>query len=77
MDVSAILKELHRERELIDHAIAALERAQAGAYKRRGRPPKWLANLRDPGTATGSKRAKYSSKRTSKSFVDPLPTDQP
>jgi hypothetical protein len=66
MDVSSILKELYRERELIDQAIASLERAQAGSHKRRGRPPKWLANLRGQAAVTATANAKYSSKRTSK-----------
>lgn len=46
MDVDANLKELYDELDLLDQAIAALERAQAGSYRRRGRPPKWLQKAR-------------------------------
>jgi len=28
---------------MVDHAIAVLERLQVGAPRRRGRPPRWLA----------------------------------
>jgi hypothetical protein len=42
MDVQAILKELRAEREQLDEAIIALQRMQAGAGKRRGRPPAWM-----------------------------------
>ena len=46
MDITAILKELYQERELLDQAIVTLERAQASTYRRRGRPPKWLERAR-------------------------------
>ena len=45
MDLTKILSELRRERELIDQAIAALERVLAGGKRRRGRPPAWLKAL--------------------------------
>ena len=47
MDVQKILKELRAERERIDQAITTLEQAAAShGQKRRGRPPKWLAEAR-------------------------------
>ena len=46
MDVDGMLKTLKDECEMIDMAIATLERLQAGAPKRRGRPPLWLTQRR-------------------------------
>ena len=42
MDVHAVLKELHQERELLNQAIVTLEILARGKGKRRGRPPRWL-----------------------------------
>ena len=41
MDVHAVLKELHQERELLNQTIVTLE-ILARKGKRRGRPPRWL-----------------------------------
>ncbi len=41
MDVHAMLKALHQERELLNQAIVTLENLVRGK-KRRGRPPRWL-----------------------------------
>ena len=49
MDVKSILKDLYQERDLLNQAIATLERAQAATYRRRGRPPKWLTKARQEG----------------------------
>ncbi len=46
MDVHAILKELHQERELLNQAILTLEILVRGEGKRRGRPPRWLRKAR-------------------------------
>ena len=46
MDVDGMLKTLKDECKMIDMAIATLERLQAGAPKRRGRPPLWLTQRR-------------------------------
>lgn len=43
MNYIQILDELRSERDMLDHAIAVLERLQVGAPRRRGRPPHWLA----------------------------------
>ena len=43
MDLNKTLAELHEERDRIDEAILMFSRMAAGAPKRRGRPPKWLA----------------------------------
>ncbi len=46
MDVSKILAELRLERDQIDEAILSLERLAASRGKRRGRPPKWMAEAK-------------------------------
>ena len=43
MDVNKILEELRTERDHLGDAILALERMARGRGKRRGRPPKWMA----------------------------------
>src|SRR5260370_39186426 len=45
MDLTKALAELHEERSRIDEAILMFARLAAGAPKRRGRPPKWMAEL--------------------------------
>jgi len=45
MDLAKILAELRRELANFDAAILSLERLQAGGRKR-GRPPRWLTDLR-------------------------------
>ena len=47
MDVHAILKALHKERELLNQAIVTLEVLARGKGKRRGRPPSWLREARE------------------------------
>jgi hypothetical protein len=47
MDIDNILTELRQEREQLEEAILALERFAAGGKKRRGRPPAWMANLKN------------------------------
>jgi hypothetical protein len=45
MDLDRLISELHAERTKLDAAIEALGRIAAGNW--RGRPPKWLAKIRD------------------------------
>jgi len=47
MDLWKILAELQEERTRIEEAIVALERLTLGQGKRRGRPPTWIAALKD------------------------------
>ena len=47
MDVNRILSELREERANLIDAITNLERLARGRGKRRGRPPKWLAEARE------------------------------
>jgi hypothetical protein len=44
MDLHKMIAELQAEKERLDEAIQALERLTAGKIKRRGRPPRWLAD---------------------------------
>jgi hypothetical protein len=60
MDVTKILAELRLEREQIEEAILSLERLAASRGKRRGRPPKWMAEAR--------KRVRQAPKRTESSL---------
>jgi hypothetical protein len=46
MDVTKILAELRVEREQIEEAILSLERLAKGRGRRRGRPPKWMAEAK-------------------------------
>ena len=54
MDLTAIIKELVEERDLVERAIISVERIAAQRGKRRGRPPAWMALL--TGEATGRKK---------------------
>jgi hypothetical protein len=46
MDHQKILAELYEQRQRIDEAIAALQNLAATGQRKRGRPPKWLAEAR-------------------------------
>ncbi len=46
MDINKILDELKAEREQVEMAIVSLERLGAAQGKRRGRPPKWLSEVK-------------------------------
>jgi hypothetical protein len=45
MDITKILEELRLERDQLDEAILSLERLAAGG-RRRGRPPAWIAAVK-------------------------------
>lgn len=55
MDINKMLADLRTEREQISEAILVLERLTAGQGKRRGRPPKWMAEVKRRGRPKGSK----------------------
>ena len=59
MNYTEILDELRGERDMVDHAIAVLERLQVGAPRKRGRPPAWLAERQKE--ARGSQPVSISS----------------
>jgi hypothetical protein len=54
MDLTAIIKELVDERDLVDSAILSIEKIAAQRGKRRGRPPAWMKLLSAP--ASGKKK---------------------
>jgi hypothetical protein len=58
MDVEKILEDLRRERAQIEEAILTLERLAEGRVKRRGRPPRWLAEARKRGRPPGAAAGK-------------------
>jgi hypothetical protein len=47
MDISKTLHDLYAERRQLDEVISTLIRLSAGQPKRRGRPPKWMAETRN------------------------------
>jgi hypothetical protein len=64
MNLTKILAELRRERDLIDEAIASLERLLAASGRpRRGRPPKWLQAYK------GRARKRRKRKQTTRAIV--------
>jgi hypothetical protein len=50
-----MLAELREERERIEQAILVLERIAGGRSRGRGRPPKWMTQLKQRGRPPGSK----------------------
>jgi hypothetical protein len=54
MDLTAIIKELIDERNLVESAILSVEKIAAQRGKRRGRPPAWMALI--TGKANGPKK---------------------
>jgi hypothetical protein len=55
MDINKMLADLRVERDQISEAIVVLERLTIGHGKRRGRPPKWLTEVKRRGRPKGSK----------------------
>jgi hypothetical protein len=55
MDINKMLEELRAEREQVEQAIIVLERIAAGRGKRRGRPPKWMSEIKKRGRPPGTK----------------------
>lgn len=62
MDAQKIFTGLRQERERLEAAVLALERVEA-RQRRRGRPPKWLAELKS-GVEHQSSRPKRESPET-------------
>lgn len=57
MDLVKVLDELKNERVLIERSILVLERLSDGHPKARGRPPRWMSDLKQKprGRPKGSK----------------------
>ncbi|HEY6987030.1 MAG TPA: hypothetical protein VH369_01525 [Bryobacteraceae bacterium] len=54
MDLQRMIAELKAEKTRLDEAILALERLSAGKLRRRGRPPRWVAEeLKHKAAAAG------------------------
>jgi hypothetical protein len=64
MDITKMLEELRAERDAVDQAILVLERIAAGRGKRRGRPPKWMSEIKRHGRPPGSKNLRKSESET-------------
>jgi len=47
MDITKLLSELYAERDALDAAIHAMEALALGGGKRRGRPPAWMAKMKE------------------------------
>jgi hypothetical protein len=59
MDLNSILDQLRQQRDHVDESIAALERIASGMGRRRGRPPKWMAEAAStPAAAPAKKRGR-------------------
>ena len=50
-----MLREMRAESEMLEEAIITLERLARGRGKRRGRPPKWMSQVKRRGRPLGSK----------------------
>jgi hypothetical protein len=55
MNITKMLAELRAERDQVIEAIIVLERLAVGRGKRRGRPPKWMSEVKRRGRPKGSK----------------------
>jgi hypothetical protein len=55
MDINKMLAELRAERDQLAEAILIFERLAVGRGRRRGRPPKWMAEVKRRGRPPGSK----------------------
>lgn len=55
MDIVTMLMELRAQRDQLEEAILTLERLARGQGKRRGRPPKWMTEVKK-GPQVASKR---------------------
>ncbi len=71
-DLDTTIAELREEFERIRIALAALERLAAGG-KRRGRPPKWLANVRNAAPPIKEAAPKKRSVKEAASDSSPKP----
>jgi hypothetical protein len=61
MNLVHMLSELRSERQQIEEAILVLERLAASGGRRRGRPPKWMTQVKtDTATSSGTKKRAFS-----------------
>lgn len=69
MDITKILEDLRQEREQLEEAILSLERLAAGG-RRRGRPPAWIAAVRQKAAPDPVKQAKGKKPRRKSAPVE-------
>jgi hypothetical protein len=55
MQIEKMLAELRTERDELNEAILVMERLAVGRGRRRGRPPKWMEQVKRRGRPPGSK----------------------
>jgi hypothetical protein len=55
MDINKMLEDLPLERDQVSEAMVVLERLLYGRGKHRGRPPKWMTQMKQRGRPRGSK----------------------
>jgi hypothetical protein len=55
MEIDKMLDELRTERQAVNEAIMVLQNMARGRGKRRGRPPKWMSEVKRRGRPPGSK----------------------
>lgn len=60
MNILRMLAELRAERDVLDEAINALQRIAYGEKRRRGRPPKWMAEAKADRTPGAGQRRPLS-----------------
>jgi hypothetical protein len=74
MDIHSILAELRSEKDRLEEAILTIERLAVGSLtKRRGRPPKWIAEARgdaDPSAGLAIKKRRRFSAATRKRMAE-------
>jgi hypothetical protein len=64
MNLVFMLSELRSERQQIEEAILVLERLAASGGKRRGRPPKWTAQVHPDAAKSNNKKKRVFSLAT-------------
>jgi len=65
MDMHKVLTELHRELRGINAAMTVLERLAKTGRRGRGRPPKWLSQMKekpDQKTSGGLRKSQHSTR---------------
>jgi hypothetical protein len=74
MDIHSILAELRSEKDRLEEAILTIERLAVGSLtKRRGRPPKWIAEAKvdaDPLAGPAIKKRRRFSAATRKRMAE-------
>jgi len=70
MDIHRMLAELRSEKERLEEAILTIERLAVGNVGRRGRPPKWMTEVKALGSSQGAKKRRTFSAATRKRMAE-------